>query len=68
MIGTDFYLLSYVPQQSTYHMWEEMEELASTSMHEDITMHVIDCMFEEKMEVLISKIVQECLELIYQKK
>lgn len=40
-----------------------MEELASTSMQEDITMHVIDCMCEEKMDDLVSKIVQECLEL-----
>ena len=56
LIGLDFYLLSSVPQQSTSHMWEEMEELASTSMWEDITMHVIDCMCEEKMEDLISKI------------
>ena len=49
-------------------MWEEMEELASTSMQEDITMHVIDCMCEEKMDDLVSKIVQECLELSYQKR
>ena len=41
---------------------------ASTSMQEDITMHVINCMCEEKMDDLVSKIVQECLELSYQKK
>ena len=41
---------------------------ASTSMQEDITMHVIDCMCEEKMGGLVSRILQECLELSYQKK
>ena len=30
---------------------------ASTSMQEDITMHVIDCMCEENMDDLVSKIV-----------
>ena len=49
-------------------MWEEMEELASTRIHEDITMHVIDCTCEEKMDDLVSKMVQECFELSYQKK
>ena len=29
---------------------------ASTSMQEDVTMHVIDCMYEEKMDGLVSKI------------
>ena len=36
---------------------------ASTSMQEDITIHVIDGMCEEKMDDIVSKIVQECLEL-----
>ena len=60
--------MSLVPQQSTSHMWEEMEEFVSTRMQEDITMHVIDCMCEENMDGLVSKILQECLELSYQKK
>ena len=41
---------------------------ASTIMQEDVTMHAIDCMCEEKMDGLVSKILQECLELSYQKK
>ena len=49
-------------------MWEDMEELASTSIQEDITMHAIDCMCEENMDDLVSKIVQELFELSYQKK
>ena len=36
---------------------------ASTSMQEDVTMHVIDYMCEGKMDDLETKIVQECLEL-----
>ena len=41
---------------------------ASTCMQEDVTMHVIDCMCEEKIDGLVSKILQECLELSYQNK